>query len=52
MSITASSFVLKDNQGNSVTMVDGAGSYSMEFTFKDIAGNGLDGVILNLTITV
>jgi hypothetical protein len=50
MSITASGVVLVGPQGTNVSQVEGDGTYSMSFDFKDIAGNGLDGVILNLTI--
>jgi hypothetical protein len=49
MSITASGTVLSSTQGV-VSQINSEGTYSMSFTFKDIAGNGLDGVILNLTI--
>lgn len=49
MSITASGVMLSSTQG-SVSQINSEGTYSMTFGFKDIAGNGLDGVILNLTI--
>jgi hypothetical protein len=51
MSITSSSINLTGTAGSSVQEINGIGSYSMTFNFLDIAGNGLDGVILNLTIT-
>lgn len=50
MSITISSINLTGTAGVAVEQIDGVGSYSMTFNFLDIAGNGLDGVILNLTI--
>jgi hypothetical protein len=51
MSITVSSINLTGTAGGGVEQINGIGSYSMTFNFMDIAGNGLDGVILNLTIT-
>lgn len=51
MSITVSSINLTGTAGTGVEQINGIGSYSMTFNFMDIAGNGLDGVILNLTIT-
>lgn len=51
MSITASYINLTGTAGSAVNQIDGVGSYSVTFNFLDIAGNGLDGVILNLTIT-
>jgi len=51
ISITSSSINLTGTAGSGVEEINGVGSYSMTFNFLDIAGNGLDGVILNLTIT-
>ena len=51
MSITVSSINLTGTAGGGVEQINGVGSYSITFNFMDIAGNGLDGVILNLTIT-
>jgi len=51
MSLTGSSINLTGTYGTVVEQINGVGSYSMTFNLMDIAGNGLDGVILNLTIT-
>jgi hypothetical protein len=51
MSLTGSSINLTGTYGSAVEQINGVGSYSMTFNLMDIAGNGLDGVILNLTIT-
>jgi hypothetical protein len=51
MSLTGSSINLTGTYGTVVEQINGVGSYSMTFNIMDIAGNGLDGVILNLTIT-
>lgn len=51
MSLTGSSINLTGTYGAAVEQINGVGSYSITFNLMDIAGNGLDGVILNLTIT-
>ncbi len=51
MSITGSNLTLTGTNSETVTTIDGVGTYSISFDFSDIAKNYLDGVIINLDIT-
>lgn len=51
INVPTQSLILTGTAGTSVTSVQGEGTYSLTFDLSDIAGNNLNGVILNLTIT-
>jgi hypothetical protein len=51
MSMTSSSIILLNDSSTSISAITASGTYSLEFSFTDLALNNLDGVILNLNIS-
>jgi hypothetical protein len=52
MSITGSNLILLGTESNLVSSITSTGTHSLSFDFSDIAQNYLDGVIINLDITI
>ena len=52
MSITGSNLVLLGTESNLISSITSTGTHSVSFDFSDIAQNYLDGVIINLDITI
>ena len=52
MSITGSNLILLGTESNLLSSITSTGTHSVSFDFSDIAQNYLDGVIINLDITI